>query len=173
MLSNSDMKHLWTPWRMTYLQNNVPQPSGCIFCNAASTPENDASTFVVHRGKFAFIILNVYPYNNGHLMIVPFAHAESVEHLPPETLAEIMALNNISLSVLRKAYNPHGFNVGINIGNAAGAGVPGHVHLHIVPRWSGDNNFMSTLANTRVIPELLDTTYERLKSLWPSDPIND
>jgi ATP adenylyltransferase len=154
---------------MTYLQNNVPQPEGCIFCNAAAAPERDASTFVIHRGEYAFIILNVYPYNNGHLMIAPFAHAESVEHLPPEALAEIMALNNISLGVLRKAYNPHGFNVGINIGHAAGAGVPGHVHLHIVPRWSGDNNFMSTLANTRVIPELLDTTYERLKSLWPSD----
>ncbi len=160
------MKHLWTPWRMAYLQNNVPKPDGCIFCLAAACPEKDAATLVLYRGQHTFIILNLYPYSNGHLMIAPFVHAESIELLPPETLLEIMALSNKSLAVLRKAYNPQGFNLGINIGNAAGAGVPGHVHLHIVPRWLGDSNFMTTLADTRVIPETIQQTYERLLTLW-------
>lgn len=163
------MDHLWTPWRMTYLQGNAPKSDGCLFCNVAATPEADATTFVLHRGQHAYIILNLYPYNNGHLMIVPFAHAESIEQLPAEALAEIMTLSQRSLAVLRKAYNPHAFNIGINIGSAAGAGVPGHVHMHIVPRWSGDTNFMSALSNTRVIPEMVSETYERLHSLWPSD----
>ena len=152
---------------MTYLQSNVPKPEGCIFCTAASTPENDAATFILHRAQHAFIILNLYPYNNGHLMIVPFAHAASLELLPSEVLTEMMLLSNKSLAVLRQAYKPHGFNLGINIGHAAGAGVPEHVHLHIVPRWAGDNNFISTLGNTRVIPEMIQQTYERLLALWP------
>lgn len=167
ILSFIPMEHLWTPWRMTYLQGNAPKVDGCIFCNAAATPEADLSTYVLHRGRLAFVILNLYPYNNGHLMVVPFAHAESIEDLPFEVLAEMMVLSQMSLGVLRRAYHPHGFNLGINIGNAAGAGVPGHVHLHIVPRWSGDNNFMSTLASTRVIPEMIEETYDRLRILWP------
>lgn len=162
------MEHLWTPWRMTYLQGTDPKPEGCLFCNVAATPEADATTFVLHRGQHAFVILNLYPYNNGHLMIVPFAHVESIEGLSPDELAELMALSQACLGVLRQAYNPQGFNMGINIGGAAGAGVPGHVHLHIVPRWSGDSNFMSTLASTRVIPETIDQTYQRLKALWPA-----
>jgi ATP adenylyltransferase len=153
---------------MTYLQGNGPKVDGCIFCHAAANPEADHSTYVLHRGRLAFIILNLYPYNNGHLMVVPFVHVESIEDLPPDDLGELMALSQAALGVLRRAYHPHGFNIGINIGNAAGAGVPGHVHLHVVPRWSGDNNFMSTLANTRVIPELIDETYERLRNLWPN-----
>ncbi len=162
------MEHLWTPWRMTYLQNNLPKTEGCIFCNAATDPDTDSTTYIIHRGQHHFIILNLYPYNNGHLMIVPFAHVESIEQLSPEALTELMTLSQTSMQVLRSAYNPHGFNLGINVGNAAGAGVPGHVHLHILPRWNGDSNFMSTLANTRVIPELMPQTYERLKSLWPT-----
>jgi ATP adenylyltransferase len=153
---------------MTYLQSNLPKPDGCIFCNAAADPQTDSTSYIIHRGHYHFIILNLYPYNNGHLMIVPFAHVESIEQLPAEALTELMTLSQISMQVLRSAYNPHGFNLGINVGNAAGAGVPGHVHLHILPRWNGDSNFMSTLANTRVIPELMSQTYERLKALWPS-----
>jgi len=162
------MEHLWTPWRMTYLQGTDPKPEGCLFCNVASTPEADATTFVLQRGQSAFVILNLYPYNNGHLMVVPFAHVESIEGLSPEQLGEVMALSQTCLAVLRQAYNPQGFNMGINIGGAGGAGVPGHVHLHIVPRWNGDNNFMSTLADTRVIPETIEQTYERLRALWPA-----
>jgi ATP adenylyltransferase len=160
------MEHLWTPWRMTYLQGNGPKPEGCLFCNAVSTPETDAANLVLHRGQHTFIILNLYPYNNGHLMIVPYRHIDSLETLSPEETGEMMALSQKCLALLRQAYNPQGFNMGINIGAAAGAGVPGHVHLHIVPRWNGDNNFMSTLSNTRVIPELVEQTYERLKALW-------
>ena len=161
------MEHLWTPWRMTYLQGIDPKPDGCLFCNVAARPEADAATFVVHRGQHAFVILNLYPYNNGHLMVVPFEHVESIEGLAPAALGELMALSQICLGVLRQVYSPQGFNLGINIGGAAGAGVPGHVHLHIVPRWNGDTNFMSTLAATRVIPETVEQTYERLSALWP------
>jgi ATP adenylyltransferase len=160
------MEHLWTPWRMTYLQGNGPKLEGCLFCNVISTPEADAANLVLHRGQHTFIILNLYPYNNGHLMIVPYTHAASLETLSSEETGEMMTLSQKCLALLREAYNPQGFNMGINIGAAAGAGVPGHVHLHIVPRWNGDNNFMSTLSNTRVIPEMVEQTYERLKALW-------
>jgi len=153
---------------MAYLQNEIPKPEGCIFCKAAATPATDSTTFIIHRGQHHFVILNIYPYNNGHLMIVPFAHLESIEDLSTEALTELMLLSQTSMQVLRTAYHPHGFNLGVNVGDAAGAGVPGHVHLHIVPRWNGDGNFMSTLANTRVIPELMAQTYERLKALWPT-----
>ncbi len=150
---------------MTYLQSDQPKPDGCIFCAAVATPD-DERTLVLHRGRHCFIILNLYPYNNGHLMIVPFDHSESIEQLPAEALAEMMTLSQKCLSMLRRAYSPQAFNLGINIGSAAGAGVPGHVHLHIVPRWAGDTNFMSALANTRVIPEELSQTYQRLRELW-------
>jgi ATP adenylyltransferase len=160
------MEHLWTPWRMTYLQGTQPKPEGCLFCNVIATPASDAVNFVLHRGQYAFIILNLYPYSNGHLMIVPFSHVDSIEHLSSDELGEIMTLSQKCLALLRQAYNPQGFNMGVNIGGAAGAGVPGHVHMHIVPRWTGDSNFMTTLANTRVIPEVIEQTYERLKTLW-------
>lgn len=160
------MDHLWTPWRMTYLQGNSPKPDGCLFCNAAASPETDEALLVLHRGRHAFIILNLYPYNNGHLMIVPFEHTPSIEQLSPETLTEIMTLSQRALATLRQAYEPQGFNLGINVGAAAGAGVPGHVHLHIVPRWAGDTSFMSAIGNTRVVPEWLAQTYQRLRELW-------
>jgi ATP adenylyltransferase len=152
---------------MTYLQGQAPKADGCVFCTAAASPEADAQTFVLRRGQHHFVILNLYPYNNGHLMVVPYAHVDSIEELSPDALAEFMALSQTCLQVLRAAYNPHGFNLGINIGNAAGAGMPGHVHQHIVPRWSGDSNFMSILADTRVIPEMVQQTYDRLAALWP------
>ncbi|MBI3244361.1 MAG: HIT domain-containing protein [Chloroflexi bacterium] len=160
------MEHLWTPWRMTYLQSDQPRPDGCIFCAVVSTSDDDEGNLVLHRGQQCFIILNLYPYNNGHLMIAPFAHSESIEQLPVEALTEMMTLSQKCLNLLRQAYSPQAFNVGINIGTAAGAGVPGHVHLHIVPRWAGDTNFMSALANTRIIPEELPQTYQRLRRLW-------
>jgi ATP adenylyltransferase len=160
------MEHLWTPWRMSYLQGDGPRPEGCVFCNAAATPDADANTYVLWRGQHHFVILNLYPYNNGHLMVVPLTHVDSIELLAPEALTELMTLTQKAMLVLRAAYNPQGFNIGINVGHAAGAGVPGHVHQHIVPRWNADSNFMSTLANTRVIPEELPQTYERLHSQW-------
>lgn len=160
------MQHLWTPWRLDYLRSDKPKVDKCIFCEALATPENDAQTFVLHRGDHSFIILNLYPYNNGHLMIVPNAHQPSIEQLSPDTLAEMMTLSRRSLELLRRAYAPHAFNVGINIGEAAGAGVPGHVHMHVVPRWQADTNFMTTLGATRVIPEWVAQTYQRLRELW-------
>jgi ATP adenylyltransferase len=123
---------------------------------------------VLYRGDLCYAILNRYPYNNGHLMVVPFVHKATLEDLDAATLAELMSLTQRSLRVLREAYSPEGFNVGLNIGEAAGAGIVGHVHLHIVPRWSGDNNYIGTVGGTRVIPEWLDQTCERLRPLFDS-----
>jgi ATP adenylyltransferase len=160
------MVHLWTPWRLAFLQGEGEQgPGGCIFCDKLAG--GDDANLILHRGKRAFILLNLYPYNNGHLLIAPYAHEPSIEPLDAETLAEMMALSQRCLRVLRRAYEPHGFNLGFNIGGVAGAGIADHVHLHVVPRWPGDTNFMATVAETRVIPEWLQQTYERLKGLWP------
>ena len=150
---------------MTYLKTAGPEQDGCVFC-AALAENDDAKNLIIHRGQQCFVILNLYPYSNGHMMVVPFVHLDSIEGMAAEALGEMMTLSQHGLGVLRAAYNPQAFNLGINIGGAAGAGVPGHVHLHIVPRWGGDTNFMTTLANTRVIPEELPQTYERLCALW-------
>jgi ATP adenylyltransferase len=123
---------------------------------------------ILYRGALCYVILNRYPYNNGHLMVVPFVHVATLEDLDAETLSELMALTQRSLRVLREAYSPEGFNVGLNIGEAAGAGIEGHIHLHVVPRWGGDSNYLSTVGGTRVIPEWLDQTCERLGPLFDS-----
>jgi ATP adenylyltransferase len=149
---------------MAYLQGKEPVPEGCLFCVAPQM--KDAEVYIVYRGDLCYVILNRFPYNNGHLMIVPYAHVATPEKLDAHTLAELMALTQRSLRVLREAYGPEGFNLGMNIGEAAGAGITDHVHMHIVPRWAGDTNFMSTLGETRVIPERLDQTYERLRPLF-------
>jgi ATP adenylyltransferase len=166
------MDHLWSPWRMTYLRRSQEQTggAGCIFCDKPAQ-DRDAENLIVHRGEKAFVILNLYPYNNGHLMIVPYAHAASLEQLDTPTLTEIMLLTNQSLAALRAVYNPHAFNLGVNIGAAAGAGIAEHVHQHVVPRWAGDSNYMSTVAETRVIPEDLQETYQRVREAWPK--LND
>jgi ATP adenylyltransferase len=140
--------------------------SACIFCDLPSE-NRDAENLIVYRGAHVFAILNRYPYNNGHLMVVPFTHVPSLEQLETATLTELMLLVNQGLNALRTAYKPHAFNLGANIGAAAGAGIAGHVHLHIVPRWSGDTNYMSTVAGTRVIPEDLRETYAAVKEAWP------
>jgi ATP adenylyltransferase len=158
------MSHLWTPWRMAYLRGEEPLPEGCLFC--LKPHEEDAQAHIVHRGQLCFVVLNRFPYNNGHLMVVPYAHVSTLEDLDAETLADLMALTQLSLRVLREAYRPQGFNVGMNIGGVAGAGVVGHVHLHIVPRWAGDTNAMTVVGETRVIPEWLHQTYERLRPLF-------
>jgi ATP adenylyltransferase len=158
------MKHLWAAWRMKYI-SKAEAEEGCIFCNALARP-NNAENLIVARGAGAFLILNKYPYTSGHVMIVPFQHADSLELLDASTRAEMMELVSRAIEVLRAVYNPQGFNVGINIGAAAGAGVPGHVHIHIVPRWGGDTNFMSTVGGVRVLPEELEQTYQRIKAGW-------
>jgi len=137
----------------------------CVFCEVLKSPDGP-DNLVVYRVKYSFVILNRYPYTCGHLMVVPYTHQPSLELLTPETRTELMELTTQAIQILQKEYQPQGFNVGINIGEAAGAGILGHVHLHIVPRWGGDTNFMSTLANTRVLPENLSETYLRLKNGW-------
>jgi ATP adenylyltransferase len=128
--------------------------------------DDDAKSYVLYRGESVFVALNLYPYNNGHLMVVPNRHVPSLEDLDEATLAELLTVTQRCLVVLRAAYEPHGFNIGINIGSAAGAGVADHLHQHIVPRWAGDTNFMTTLGETRVIPEWVDDTYAELRALW-------
>ena len=151
---------------MKYIENHDKQ-EGCIFCNALAQPDNEKN-LIIKRGKSAFVILNLYPYTSGHIMVAPMAHQPSLEFLEPDSRAEMMELVSESIVVLKNIYHPQAFNVGANIGEAAGAGEPGHVHLHIVPRWAGDTNFMSTLGDTRVLPEALDKTYKRIKDGFES-----
>ena len=140
-----------------------PKPEGCVFC-AKQTPGNEAAEHVLLRGHTAYVTLNRYPYNNGHLLVVPYAHMPSLEDLPAETLTELMMLVNQGLAALRLAMKPDGFNIGVNLGKAAGAGIESHVHRHVVPRWYGDTSFMSAVGETRTIPETLDRTYQRLQA---------
>jgi ATP adenylyltransferase len=158
------MKRIWAPWRMPYIKGNMEEP-GCLFCNRLAQrdgPEN----LILYRGQRAFVILNRYPYTNGHMMVVPNAHRPSIEDLDEETLVELIHLTNHALGILRQTYDAQNFNIGINIGEASGAGITDHVHLHVVPRWSGDTSFMSTLADTRVLPESIEETFEKLHSAW-------
>ncbi len=158
------MNYVWSPWRMTYIQNNNRDET-CVFCREA-VKEDCPENLIVTRGQRAFVIINRYPYTSGHLMIVPFSHQPSLELLDAETRAEMMELASRAIQVLQAEYHPQGFNLGSNIGAVAGAGIAEHVHLHVVPRWGGDTNFMSTLAETRVLPETLEDTYRRVKDRW-------
>ena len=157
---------IWSPWRMEYIDNPV-KPEGCIFCREAAR-EDGPENLIVARGVKAFVILNRYPYTSGHLMVVPYPHLPTLEALDTETRAEIMELASRSVDVLGLVYHPEGFNLGINIGKAAGAGIDDHVHLHVVPRWSGDTNFMTTISTARVLPEDLPATYLRVRTAWES-----
>jgi ATP adenylyltransferase len=160
------MKYIWSPWRMAYIQSNRNE-QGCAFCIELSHPDGP-DNLIIHRGKKAFVILNRYPYTSGHLMTVPYEHQSSLDELDRETRAELIELAHEAILVLNKVYEPQGFNVGINIGDAAGAGITEHIHVHVVPRWGGDTNFMSSLANTRVLPESLEESYRRIRRQWQS-----
>jgi ATP adenylyltransferase len=146
---------------MKYIENTEKE-EGCVFCNAQAK-EDSAANLIAFRGQRAFVILNLYPYTSGHLMVVPFQHVATLEDLDPATRAEMMELTSQCTTVLRKIYQPQAFNVGANIGEAAGAGVPGHVHIHIVPRWGADTNFMTVVGETRVLPESLEDTCRRVR----------
>lgn len=164
------MKRIWSPWRMAYVEK-TNQETGCLFCNRlgqADGPEN----LILYRGKYGFVILNRFPYTTGHMMVVPYRHQASLESLDPATLNELIALTARAIGVLRLAYGAQAFNVGANIGEAAGAGVADHFHFHVLPRWTGDTSFMTTTADTRVIPSSLEDIYQRLLVLWhqESDP---
>ncbi len=157
-------RHLWSPWRMKYIENQEKK-AGCIFCTALEL-EDGTENLILYRGESAFVILNRFPYTTGHLMVVPNLHRPTLSELSPAVRTEMMELVTHATLVLDKAYQPNGYNIGINIGSAAGAGVADHIHIHVVPRWVGDANFMSTLGETRVLPELLADTYQRLASAW-------
>jgi len=159
------MNHLWTPWRMAYIRGEKKPVSGCVFCSK-NDPEQDDAEQVIARSRFVYVTLNRYPYNNGHLMVVPYAHVMTQEDLDIDGLTDLMVMVNRALAVLRKAYNPPAFNLGANIGPAAGAGIAEHYHFHIVPRWPGDANFMTTVSSTRVIPDTLENIYRELKAVW-------
>jgi ATP adenylyltransferase len=160
------MDHLWTPWRYAYVTGAEPK-SGCIFCNAPR--ESDQQARIVHRGAHCYIILNTYPYTPGHVMIVPYAHLDELQKLPADAAQEMMALTQRMETVLRPLYAPDGINLGMNIGKAAGAGVAGHIHMHILPRWVADANFVSVIGETRVLPETLDVTWERIRKALGED----
>lgn len=149
---------------MEYLQNPAGE-KGCLFCNRWAQPDGP-DNLIVHRGASAFVILNRYPYTNGHMLIVPNAHQPSLEDLDPPVLDELMRLVQRALVILRVEYGASGFNIGGNIGEAAGAGIAGHVHLHVLPRWAGDTNFMATTGETRVLPETLAQTFDRMSRAW-------
>lgn len=158
------MEKLFSPWRLRYIVSPRRGRSGCVFCSAYRG-RGDRDNLVLARGRGAFVILNKYPYNNGHLMVVPAAHVADLQDAPREVLVEMMDLAVRCTAALRKIYRPTGINLGVNLGRSAGAGIEGHLHLHLVPRWEGDTNFMSVVHGTRVIPEALRTTYRRLRPL--------
>jgi len=155
------MDHLWTPWRYAFV-TGADLVSGCIFCDAPKFSDKEAR--IVHRGTHCYVILNTYPYTNGHVMVVPYAHLDELQKLPTDAAHEMMALTQRMESVLRSLYVPDGVNLGMNIGKAAGAGVAGHIHMHVLPRWVADANFVSVIGETRVLPETLDVTWERIRA---------
>lgn len=157
---------LWAPWRMEYIRGE--KESGCIFCNRIPQ-NNDRENLIVTRGKSCFVIMNRYPYNNGHLMIVPNRHVGVLENLTPEENAEMMHLLQNSARALNEAMQPHGFNVGMNVGKVAGAGIDDHLHFHIVPRWSADTNFMPILGHTKVVSEALQDTWATLHKIFSTE----
>jgi ATP adenylyltransferase len=156
--------YLWTPWRYQYISSAKPC-EGCIFCTKPAD-NDDEKSLIVHRASHNFVILNFFPYNSGHLMVVPYEHVATLEDASPETAAELFSLTRHCEALLRRVYRAEGINLGMNIGTCAGAGIAGHIHMHLVPRWTGDANFMSTLAETRVLPEELHVTWQRLRDAW-------
>jgi len=158
------MERLWSPWRLAYVTGTA-KSTGCVFCDALDPAPGEAS-LVVHRGRCCFVILNLFPYNNGHLMVVPNRHFATLASAMPDELNELMRLAQLAERALTEAYEPHGLNVGINLGRAAGAGIVDHLHVHLVPRWNGDTNFMTVAGETRVLPEAIERTAERLRPVF-------
>jgi ATP adenylyltransferase len=159
------MRQLWAPWRLEYIQR-AEEDAACVFCRAAAAADEDG--LVVHRGELAFVLLNRFPYSSGHLMVAPFRHEAEFGGLSGDEALEVHRLASLSLGALAHAMRPQGFNLGWNLGRIAGAGVVDHVHLHIVPRWAGDTNFMPVLADVKVMPEALAETWKKLAGAWPA-----
>ncbi len=160
---------LWAPWRMEYIRSDKPQ--GCLFCRLwEAPPTEDRANLVVHRTEHAFTCLNRFPYNSGHVMVIPRAHGAELTALPPDAWADLQRELRRAVRVVRASYRPEGLNLGMNLGQIAGAGITEHVHWHVVPRWAGDNNFMPVLTDTRVIVEALDQAWQRLSTAFAEDP---
>jgi ATP adenylyltransferase len=152
-------QRIWAPWRLAYVKDAANDSGGeCIFCTKPKE-NDDAANLIVHRGTSSYVMLNLFPYTNGHMMIAPYAHVGALQEVEPETLTEIMALAQQGIRILEDVYSPQGYNVGFNQGRAAGAGVEHHIHMHVVPRWGGDTNFMPVLGDTRVMPQSLEDSY--------------
>jgi ATP adenylyltransferase len=161
------MDRLWSPWRYRYVSTAEPS-AACIFC-VKSQESDDEKNLIVYRGKFNFILLNLFPYTSGHLMVAPYAHVATLEEASEEIVTELMLLTRLSQAKLREAYRAPAFNAGMNIGSAAGAGIAGHIHMHVLPRWPGDVNFMTSVGETRVLPEDLTETYRKLSAAFQRD----
>lgn len=154
------MDYLWTPWRYAYV-TGAERERSCVFCDAPG--ESDEKARIVYRGAHCYIILNTYPYTSGHVMIVPYAHLAELQKLPSDAADEMMAFSQRMEGVFRSLYHPDGINLGMNIGKAAGAGIAGHIHMHVLPRWVADANFVSVIGETRVLPEALEVTWQRIR----------
>ena len=161
LLLSLAMDYLWTPWRYAYV-STAEKASGCIFCDLPKLGD-DARALIVYRAQYCFVILNTFPYTSGHVMIVPFQHLDQLQKLPTDAAHELVGLAQKMEHVLRQLYSPDGMNVGMNIGKAAGAGLADHIHMHVLPRWVADGNFMTVVGETRILPETLEVTYKRIK----------
>lgn len=159
------MEIKWTPWRGQYIKGTHEQEEGCPLCNAYKA-NDDQRKLVLAHGKDCFVMMNLYPYNPGHLMVVPYAHTADLAHLDGAAATELMALGQRCVDVLQRALQPHGFNLGMNLGRVSGAGIDDHLHLHVVPRWNGDTNFMPLIGGVKLIPEAIDDTYAELKGYF-------
>lgn len=164
------MKHLWTPWRSTYMQSKKDK-EGCVFCDAAAS-NDDEQSLVVYRGELNFVILNRYPYTSGHIMIAPYVHVSRLTQTSDEGSQEMIRLARKAEEAIERVYRPGGLNVGMNLGEAAGAGIEQHIHMHVLPRWMGDANFMTSVSDTRVIPESLNDTYAKMKKAFSDAPLS-
>lgn len=165
------VERLYTPWRLDYVTANGSKPQGCVFCAVVNNnPENDADNFLVYRGQTVFAVMNIYPYNTGHLMLLPYQHVATLAETPALAQIELIQLTSYFTELLAQVLRPDGFNVGLNMGRAAGAGIDSHLHLHIVPRWNGDSNFMTVVGQTRVLPEMLGDTYRRILDQLKAEP---
>jgi ATP adenylyltransferase len=164
------LARLWAGWRLPYLESDATDSDDdapCVFCRILASDEPPEKTYVVRRDESCAVVLNAFPYTSGHLMVMPVQHHADLEELRGEEAVHLWEVVSQAVRALRAAYSPEGLNIGVNLGRAAGAGVPGHFHVHCVPRWNGDTNFMTVLAETRVLPEALPSTFERLRAAWP------
>lgn len=157
------MDVLWSPWRYDYITSHAGKPSDCVFCSILQNAASDEENFILKRAEFNFVILNIYPYTSGHLMVLPYKHLADISTSTKEVSDEMMDLVKTANAAISDVYQPDGVNIGMNLGRAAGAGVAGHYHMHVLPRWIGDANFMTAIGQTRTIPETLTTTYDKLK----------